>query len=78
MYLKVKVAKFIYLSFVFVWSITSCSLTRKLPAKNYLLKANLVNYNKFKNLKLEYKTPLLIEQQENNYLEYDLRIKENK
>ena len=39
---------------------------------------HLVNYNKFKNLKLEYKTPLLIEQQENNYLEYDLRIKENK
>jgi hypothetical protein len=39
----VKVAKFIYLSFVFVWSITSCSLTRKLPAKNYLLKANEIS-----------------------------------
>lgn len=43
MYLKVKVAKFIYLSFVFVWSVTSCSLTRKLPAKNYLLKANEIS-----------------------------------
>ena len=40
MYLKVKVAKFIYLSFVFVWCVTSCSLTRRLPAKQYLLKSN--------------------------------------
>ena len=42
MYLKVKVAKFIYLSFVFLWGVTSCSLMRKMPANNYLLKSNKI------------------------------------
>ena len=38
-----KVAKFIYLSIVYVWCVSSCSVTRKLPAKHYLLKFNEIS-----------------------------------